>query len=175
VLEQPFDRITLWSHRNAGGAQGALLVPSGLSACVSAILASAGAGDHILVPDNTYATTRHFCDTAGVRFGIEMDYYYPTVSGGIEASFRLNTRAVFTESGSNTFGIQGIPAIDEVAHRHDALVTTGNTWATPIYFKPLAAAVDISVMAATKYVVGHSDALSNDRQVVALVGIRHKF
>jgi cystathionine beta-lyase len=34
-----------------------------------------------------------------------------------------------------------------------------NTWATPLYFKPLAHGVDVSIQAATKYVVGHSDAM----------------
>jgi cystathionine beta-lyase len=142
------------------GAEGAVLTPSGLSACVSAILAVAGAGDHILIPDSVYSPTRHFCDTAAKRLGIETTYYDPTIGSGIEALFRRNTRLVFTESpGSNTFEIQDIPAIAEVAHRFDAVVIADNTWATPVYFKPLAAGADISVMAATKYVVGHSDAL----------------
>ncbi len=141
-------------------AEGVVLTLSGLSACTTAILASAGAGDHILVSDSVYGPTRHFCDTAAKRLGIETTYYAPTIGAGIEALFRANTRAVFTESpGSNTFEIQDIPAIAEVAHRHGALVITDNTWATPLYFKPLAAGADISVMAATKYVVGHSDAL----------------
>ncbi|MBI3145322.1 MAG: cystathionine beta-lyase [Pseudogulbenkiania sp.] len=94
------------------------------------------------------------------RFGIETSYYDPTIGAGIEALFRPNTKAVFTESpGSHTFEIQDIPAIAEVAHRHDALVIMDNTWATPLLFKPLAAGVDLSLMAATKYVAGHSDVL----------------
>ncbi|WP_137893121.1 cystathionine beta-lyase [Ramlibacter sp. 2FC] len=142
------------------GAQGSVLCPSGLAACVAAILAVVGAGDHLLVPDSVYAPTRHFCDTAGKRLGFETTYYDPGVGAGIEALFRPNTKAVFTESpGSHTFEIQDIPAISEVAHRRGALVIMDNTWATPLFFKPLAMGVDLSVMAATKYVVGHSDAL----------------
>lgn len=142
------------------GAEGSVLCPSGLSACTTAILAAVGAGDHLLVPDSVYAPTRHFCDSAAKRFGIETSYYDPTIGAGIEALFRPNTKAVFTESpGSHTFEIQDIPAIAEVAHRHDALVIMDNTWATPLLFKPLAAGVDLSLMAATKYVAGHSDVL----------------
>ncbi|WP_175011045.1 cystathionine beta-lyase [Burkholderia lata] len=142
------------------GADGTVLAPSGLSACVSAILAVAGTGDHILIPDSVYGPTRHFCDTAGRRFGIETTYYDPAIGEGIEALFRSNTRVVFTESpGSNTLELQDIPAISRIARRHDAIVIADNTWATPVFFKPLAAGADISVMAATKYVVGHSDAL----------------
>lgn len=142
------------------GAEGAVLCPSGLSACTTAILAAVGAGDHLLLPDSVYAPTRHFCETAGKRLGIETSYYDPTIGAGIEALFRPNTKAVFTESpGSHTFEIQDIPAIADVAHHHGALVIMDNTWATPLFFKPLSVGVDISLMAATKYVVGHSDAL----------------
>lgn len=142
------------------GAEGTVLCPSGLSACTTAILAAVGAGDHLLVPDSVYAPTRHFCETAGKRFGIETSYYDPSIGAGIEALFRPNTKAVFTESpGSHTFEIQDIAAIAAVAHRRDALVIMDNTWATPLLFKPIAAGVDLSLMAATKYVVGHSDAL----------------
>ncbi len=141
-------------------AVGTVLTPSGQSACSTALLAVAGAGDHVLVPDSVYSPIRQFCDTVGRRMGIETTFYDPLVGAGIEALFRPNTRAVVTESpGSHTFEIQDIPAIAEVAHRHDALVITDNTWATPVFFKPLAAGADISLMAATKYVVGHSDAL----------------
>lgn len=142
------------------GAEGTVLCPSGLSACTTAILTAVGAGDHLLVSDSVYAPTRHFCETAGKRFGIETSYYDPSIGAGIEALFRPNTKAVFMESpGSHTFEIQDTPAIAEVAHRRGALAIMDNTWATPLLFKPIAAGVDLSVMAATKYVVGHSDAL----------------
>ena len=142
------------------GAEGTVICPSGLAACTTAILATVGAGDHLLVPDSVYAPTRHFCETAGKRFGIETTYYDPLIGAGIEGLFRQNTKAVFAESpGSHTFEIQDIPAIAEVAHRHDALVIMDNTWATPLFFKAIPAGVDISLMAATKYIVGHSDAM----------------
>lgn len=142
------------------GAAGTVLCPSGLSACTTAILAVASAGDHILIPDSAYSPTRHFCDTAAKRFGIDTTFYDPTIGSGIEALFRPNTRAVFTESpGSYTFEIQDIPAIVDVAHCHNAVVITDNTWGTPLFCKPLALGVDLSLMAATKYVVGHSDTM----------------
>jgi cystathionine beta-lyase len=66
---------------------------------------------------------------------------------------------IFTESpGSLTFEIQDIPAIAEMAHRHNAVVLLDNTWGTPLYFKSFAHGVDVSIHSATKYIVGHSDA-----------------
>ena len=94
------------------------------------------------------------------RLGVSVDYYDPAVGAGIEALIKPNTRLVHTEApGSNTFEMQDIPAIAAVAHRHGAVVTMDNTWATPLYFRPLDFGVDVSIHAATKYPAGHSDIL----------------
>ena len=141
-------------------AEGTVLCPSGLSACSTAILSAVGAGEHLLVSDSVYGPTRHFCETAGKRMGIETSYYDPAIGAGIDALFRPNTRAIFLESpGSHTFEIQDVPAIAAIARAREALTIIDNTWATPLFFKPLAHGADITVMAATKYIVGHSDAL----------------
>lgn len=142
------------------GADGVMLCPSGLSACTLAILAVAGAGDHVLVTDSVYGPTRTFADTMGRRFGIETEYYDPAIGGGIAALLKPNTRAVYVESpGSHTFEMQDLPAIAAAAHAAGAFVIVDNTWATPLFHRPLALGADISLMAATKYVVGHSDAM----------------
>ncbi len=71
-----------------------------------------------------------------------------------------NTRLVHTEApGSNTFEMQDIGLVARIAHAGGAVVTMDNTWATPLYFKPLDHGVDISIHAATKYPAGHSDIL----------------
>ena len=71
-----------------------------------------------------------------------------------------NTKLVFTESpASNTFEMQDIPAIAKAAHAGGAIVMMDNTWATPLYFRPLDHGVDVSIHAATKYPAGHSDVL----------------
>ena len=55
--------------------------------------------------------------------------------------------------------MQDIPAIAEAAHEAGAVVIMDNTWATPLFFQPLAHGVDVSIQAATKYIVGHADAM----------------
>ena len=57
------------------------------------------------------------------------------------------------------FEVQDIPAIAQVAHALGAIVMMDNTWASPLYFKPFTHGVDVSIQAATKYIVGHSDAM----------------
>lgn len=140
------------------GSAGTVLVPSGLAAVTIPLLAFVSGGDHILVLDSCYSPTRDFCDKVLARMGVDVEYYDPLIGGGISALIRDNTSVIFTESpGSNTFEIQDIPAICKAAHERNAIVMIDNTWATPLYFKPLEHGVDISIHALTKYPAGHSD------------------
>jgi cystathionine beta-lyase len=142
------------------GSAGTILVPSGLAAVTIPLLAFLSAGDHVLIVDSVYHPTRNFADTMLKRLGVEVDYYDPLVGAGIGALMKPNTRVVFTESpGSNTFEMQDIPAIAKEAKARGAVVMMDNTWATPLYFRPLEHGVDISIHAATKYPAGHSDVL----------------
>lgn len=150
---------SLWSRLE--GATGTVVCPSGASACTTALLSVLSAGDHLLVTDSVYRPTRNFCNNVLSRYGVETTYYDPLIGAGIEKLFRKNTRAVFTESpGSHTFEMQDIPAIAAVARKHDAFTLMDNTWATPLYFRPLDHGVDLSINAATKYPSGHSDLLA---------------
>jgi cystathionine beta-lyase len=142
-----------------GGAR-TWLAPSGAAAIATALLSFTKAGDHILVADSVYLPTRKVCDGALKRFGVETTYYDPTAGADIARLMRPNTALVFTESpGSLTFEVQDIPAIAAAARERNALVVMDNTWGTPLYFKPFAHGVDISIQAATKYIVGHADAM----------------
>ncbi len=141
-------------------AAGVVLVPSGLAAVTTAILSATSAGDRILVADSVYHPTRHFCDTLLARMGVEAVYYDLLAGAGIEALIDGRTRAIYMESpGSLTFEVQDVPAIVEVARRRGLVTVVDNTWATPLYFKPLAHGADISVHAGTKYLSGHSDVM----------------
>jgi cysteine-S-conjugate beta-lyase len=142
------------------GADRCLLCPSGLAAIATVLLAFAAAGDRILVSDSVYGPTRRFCDEVLSRLGVEIAYYDPLIGAGIADLLDRRTRLVFTESpGSQSFEMQDIPAIAEAAHDAGAVVALDNTWATPLYFKPFTHGVDISIHAATKYIVGHADAM----------------
>lgn len=142
------------------GSAGTIVVPSGLAAVTVPFLAFLSAGDHALIVDSVYFPTRNFCDTMLKRLGVSVEYYDPMIGAGIESLIKPNTKLVHTEApGSNTFEMQDIRAISTVAHRHGCVVTMDNTWATPLYFKPLDHGVDISIHASTKYPSGHSDVL----------------
>jgi cystathionine beta-lyase len=93
-------------------------------------------------------------------YGVDVEFYHPEIGAGIKALFRPNTRVVYLESpGSWSFEVQDVPAITDLAKAHGIAVMIDNSWATPIYFKPLVHGVDLSIQAATKYIGGHSDAM----------------
>jgi cystathionine beta-lyase len=110
--------------------------------------------------DTAYGPTRTFCRTHLPRFGVSTTFYDPAVGGGITALFQPNTKVVFVESpGSLTFEVQDLPAIADAAHRAGITVVIDNTWATPYYLPALALGADVSCVAATKFIGGHSDVM----------------
>ena len=142
------------------GGHRTISTASGLAAITGTLTALLKTGDHILVTDSCYHPTRRFCTEHLVNLGIEITFYDPLIGAGIAALIKPNTKIVYVESpGSLTFEVQDIPAIAEVAHKHGAVVVLDNTWATPLLFRPFEKGVDISIQAATKFIVGHSDAM----------------
>jgi len=142
------------------GAYRAMLLPSGLAAATTALLALLKSGDHLLMTDSAYAPTRHFCKAILSKYGVTTTFYDPCIGGGIAALMRPETRVVFVESpGSVTFEVQDVPAIAAIAHAAGAVVVMDNTWATPYFFAGLEHGVDVSIIAATKYIGGHADVM----------------
>lgn len=142
------------------GADSCFLVPSGLAAITTALLALLKTGDHLLMLDSCYGPTRDFCNGMLANLGIVTTYYDPLIGGDIAPLLQTNTKVVFVESpGSQSFEMQDIPAIAKVAHAHGALVVSDSTWATPIGWRSFALGIDVSIHAATKYIIGHSDGL----------------
>lgn len=142
------------------GGHNAKMLPSGLSAISTALLAFLKSGDHLLMVDTVYQPARHFCDGLLKGLGVETTYYDPLAGRGIAAMVRPNTRVVYCESpGSQTMEVQDIPAIADAAHRAGAIAMIDNTWSAGHYFKAFEHGCDISIQAGTKYLVGHSDAM----------------
>jgi cystathionine beta-lyase len=123
-------------------------------------MAFLSAGDHLLMTQGAYPPARRFCESILRKFGVETAYYDPLIGADIARMIRPNTKIVYVESpSSGLFEVQDVPAIASVAHAHGAIVMMDNTWASPLYFKPFEHGVDVSIQAATKYIVGHSDAM----------------
>ncbi|MEZ9511525.1 cystathionine beta-lyase [Vibrio breoganii] len=142
------------------GGFGCALYPCGTAAISNAILSFVETGDHILMVDTCYEPTRDFCNTMLKRLGVETTYYTPTIGEEIQDLIQLNTKLLFLESpGSVTMEVQNVPLLAEIAHQNDMIVMLDNTWSAGLHFSPFEFGVDISIQAATKYIVGHSDVM----------------
>ena len=156
---------TQWSLADAltalePGSAGTMLYPSGAAAVAAALLGVLHPGDHLLMVDSAYDPTRRLCDAYLAPRGIRTTYYDPAIGGDIAALIEPTTRAVFMESpGSLTFEVQDVPAIVAVAKARGLTTLIDNTWATPLYFPVIALGVDLTILACTKYIVGHSDVM----------------
>jgi cystathionine beta-lyase len=142
------------------GADKAIAMPSGLAAVAGTLLSFLRAGDHLLMVDSVYQPVRKLCNGTLAGLGIETSYYDPDLGGDIARLIRPNTKIIYLETpGSLTFEVQDVPAIVAAARQAGCLTILDNTWATPLYYKPLAQGVDIAIHAGTKYIVGHADAM----------------
>nr|WP_086940123.1 cystathionine beta-lyase [Thaumasiovibrio occultus] len=142
------------------GGAGCALYPCGTAAITNAILAFVEQGDHILMVDGVYEPTRDYCDKVLKKMGVETTYYDPMIGEGIRDLIQPNTRILFLESPcSYTMEVQDVPTLAQIAHEKDIIVMLDNTWGAGINFSPFEHGVDISIQAATKYIVGHSDVM----------------
>lgn len=142
------------------GAAGTVLVPSGLAAVTTAILATCDAGDRLLVPDNVYFPTRLFCQRTLKRLGVEAIFYDPLIGSGIASLTEGRRTHLLVEApGSQTFEMPDIAAIVTAVKEAGGRTLMDNTWATPLIFRPLEHGIDLSVEAGTKYLGGHADLL----------------
>ncbi|MFC3034553.1 cystathionine beta-lyase [Pseudoalteromonas fenneropenaei] len=139
---------------------GCALFPCGAAAIAQTLLCFLKAGDHLLMVDTAYEPTRDFCDKILSRYGIETSYYDPMLGAAIEQEIRPNTKVIFMESpGSITMEVQDVPSLVGIAQAHGILTILDNTYGNGLQFTPLDLGVNISIQAATKYIVGHSDVM----------------
>lgn len=156
---------TQWSLAEAltemePGAAGTMLYPSGVAAIACAMLAVLKPGDEVLLTDSSYDPSRSYADAFLKRMGVTARYYDPLIGADISNQFTDKTKAILLESpGSLTFEVQDVPAICSAAKTAGVTTLLDNTWATSRFFQALHYGVDISIIAATKYIVGHSDVM----------------
>ncbi|MCU6358923.1 cystathionine beta-lyase [Enterobacter quasiroggenkampii] len=144
------------------GGAGCALFPCGAAAVANTILAFVEQGDHILMTNTAYEPSQDFCTKILSKLGVTTDWFDPLIGEGIAELIQPNTRIVFLESpGSLTMEVHDVPAIVKAVRSKapEAIVMIDNTWAAGVLFKALDFDIDISIQAATKYLIGHSDGM----------------
>ncbi|WP_320732156.1 cystathionine beta-lyase [Enterobacter roggenkampii] len=144
------------------GGAGCALFPCGAAAVANTILAFVEQGDHILMTNTAYEPSQDFCTKILSKLGVTTGWFDPMIGEGIAELIQPNTRIVFLESpGSLTMEVHDVPAIVKAVRSKapEAIIMIDNTWAAGVLFKALEFDIDISIQAATKYLIGHSDGM----------------
>jgi cystathionine beta-lyase/cystathionine gamma-synthase len=153
------------------GAEAGIALATGMAAIHAGFLSLLRAGDRLLVGAVGYGTTRTQARSAFERMGVEVIEVDTTDPLAVEAALAARpTRVLHVETIANpTCVVADIPALAEAAHRHGALLTVDNTFASPAVCRPLEHGADLVMESATKYLSGHSDVMAG-----AVVGSRER-
>ncbi len=142
------------------GAAGTVLYPSGVAAISGVLLTVLKPGDVLLISDNAYDPSRAMGKGLLSDFGIEPRFFDPLDLAAYEEAFCDRTAAVLLEApGSLSMEMCDVPAMARIAREKGAISVLDNTWAGPLGFPALEKGIDITLMALTKHVGGHSDVM----------------
>ena len=130
-----------------------------MAATHALLTAVCSAGDHVIIPDDLYGGTYRLVDKILARFGVAYDMVDQTDLDAVRAALRPETKLVWVETPTNPTlkVIDLLAVIDAVGP--DVLVAVDNTFATPVYQRPLECGAGAVVHSTTKYLGGHSDAV----------------
>ena len=133
------------------------LFGTGLAAVAQTFLAYLRPGDHVLITDAVYAPVRRLAQEFLQPFGIQVNYFAPD-GRDLQDQLQANTKMVYTEvPGSLLYELCDLPAIAALCKPRGILLAVDNTWGSGYLYRPLTLGADISIMALTKYLSGHSD------------------
>jgi cystathionine beta-lyase len=135
------------------------LYGTGLAATAQVFLAYLRPGDHVLITDAVYSPVRKLAREFLQPFGIEVGYFSPD-GQDLLAQLQANTKLVYAEvPGSLLYELCDLPAMAALCKPRNILLAVDNTWGSGYLYRPLALGADISIMALTKYLGGHSDVM----------------
>lgn len=143
------------------GGEDCVALASGVAALSGLFFALLNKGDHVIFSSVTYiAVYRLLNELLTEKFGVESTLVDTTDPANVEAAIRPNTRLIHIETpGNPTLMISDIAAIAHIAHRHGALLSVDNTFASPFNQRPIELGADFTVESLTKYINGHGDAM----------------
>ena len=143
------------------GGEDCVVLASGVAALSGLFFALLQQGDHVIFSSVTYiAVYRLLNELLNNKFGVETTLVDTSDPANVEAAIRPNTKLIHIETpGNPTLTVSDIAAIAEIAHRHGALLSVDNTFASPFNQRPIELGADFAIESLTKYINGHGDAM----------------
>ncbi|MBM7690941.1 cystathionine beta-lyase/cystathionine gamma-synthase [Peribacillus deserti] len=130
---------------------------SGMAAISASLMASVKSGDHILCISHLYACTLDLLKYLS-KFGVKHTIIDSTEIEDIKAAITDQTKVIYMENPTNTYvRIIDLKAVAALAKSKGIRTILDNSWATPLFQKPLTYGIDIVVHSLSKYLGGHSD------------------
>ena len=143
------------------GGAAAMLTSSGQAANFYAVFNIANCGDHVIASSAIYGGTYNLFAVTMKKMGIDFTFVTPNCSDEeLEAAFRPNTKAVFGETIANpSLDVLDIERFASAAHKHGVPLIIDNTFATPVFCRPIEFGADIVTHSTTKYMDGHGSSV----------------
>ena len=141
-------------------AEAARAFSSGTGAITAAVLAFVGAGDRIVAVRNVYNDVYCLFGKLLRKFGVTIDYVDATDPAEVAAVLPGAKLLYLENPTSMVFEVQDIAALASLARQHNVVTMIDNSWATPLWQKPLLQGLDLVIHAASKYLGGHSDTVA---------------
>lgn len=143
------------------GAEDALVFNSGAAAIFASVLANVKGGDHIVSVRHPYTWAKKMFDVILPRFGVSTTYVDGREVENFRSAMRANTALIYLESPNSwDYAIQDLRAVADLAREAGVVTIIDNSYCTPLYQRPIALGIDISLQSATKYIGGHSDVVA---------------
>jgi cystathionine beta-lyase/cystathionine gamma-synthase len=159
-IDNPTSQALADAVAEVEGAPAAFVFATGMAAIHAMFATVLCAGDHMVASRQIYGSVQHLIADIFGRFGVEATFVDVTDTDALEAAFRPNTRLLHVETIANpTLTVADITDMVERGHRHGALVSVDNTFASPYVCRPAELGADLTVEALTKWIGGHSDVL----------------
>lgn len=141
------------------GAERALLFPSGMAAISAVVMHCLEKDAHVITIKNIYGPANNLLNTyLPDKMGIEVTQVSGEMVEEFEQAIRPNTRLIYLESPSSAvFSLQDIRAVAALAKKHGIKTAIDNSWASPMFQRPLEMGIDLEIHSISKYIGGHSD------------------
>ncbi|HEX7024482.1 MAG TPA: PLP-dependent aspartate aminotransferase family protein, partial [Gemmatimonadales bacterium] len=139
-----------------GGTHG-FAFGSGLAA-LDAILKLFKSGDHVVSGESVYGGSMRLMRQIFQPYGLEVTFVDSRDVAAFERAITPHTRLLYCETPTNPMMfLTDLRAVTDLAASRGILVGVDNTFATPVFQRPLELGADIVLHSTTKYLNGHSD------------------
>jgi cystathionine beta-lyase/cystathionine gamma-synthase len=145
---------------DAEGGEAAVGFASGMGAISASLMAFLRPGDRVACVEHVYPDTYRFMERILRPFGIETTYHSlrafeddPDLLKGVKVAYLESPTSV-------VFQPMNLPKVAAHAKRHGVVTMIDNSWATPLFQRPIELGIDIVIHSASKYISGHSDTVA---------------